>query len=126
MHISDYFDEVNSLIVRYTSAGFIVSSNINCDARSDEQGYIRADVTFVDRSFLHFREFITIERGKTEKLSYAYQYQSEDNKLIFRYDNAAHRPALGFLHHKHTPKEIIQVTPPSLEYILAEILHLLS
>ena len=74
MHISDYFDEVNSLIVRYSSAGLIVSSNINFDARSDEQGYIRADVTFVDRSFLHFREFISIESGATEKLSYAYQY----------------------------------------------------
>lgn len=125
MHISDYFDEVNSLIARYSSAGLIVSSNINFDVRSDEQCYIRANVTFVDRSFLHFREFISIERGKTGKLSYAYQYQSEDNQLIFRYDNAAHRPALGFLHHKHTQSAIIQVTPPSLEDILAEILHLL-
>ncbi|MFQ6040121.1 MAG: DUF6516 family protein [Candidatus Poribacteria bacterium] len=120
MHISDYFDEVNSLIARYSSAGLIVSSNINFDVRSDEQGYIRANVTFMDRSFLHFREFISIERGKTGKLSYAYQYQSEDNQLIFRYDNAAHRPALGFLHHKHTQS----VTPPSLEDVLAEILHL--
>ena len=69
MHISDYFDEVNNLIVRYSSAGLIVSSDINFDARSYEQGYIRADVTFVDRSFLHFREFISIEHGKAEKLS---------------------------------------------------------
>ena len=113
MHISDYFDKVNNIIARYSSAGLIVSSIINFDARSDEQGYIRADATFVDRSFLHFREFISIERGKAEKLSYAYQYQSEDNQLIFRYDNASHRPALGFLHHKHTPRGIIQVTPPS-------------
>jgi len=37
---------------------------------------------------------------RQEKVSYAYQYQDGEGKLIFRYDNAAHKPGLGFIEHK--------------------------
>lgn len=33
---------------------------------------------------------------------YTYHYQGADNRLIFRYDNARHRPPLRALEHKHT------------------------
>ena len=37
---------------------------------------------------------------------YAYHYQDVDYSLIFRYDNAAHRPARSQPEHKHTPSGI--------------------
>ena len=37
-----------------------------------------------------------------DRVSYAYQYQDRTGRLIFRYDNAAHRPVLGFNEHKHS------------------------
>jgi hypothetical protein len=42
-----------------------------------------------------------------QKVSYAYQYQDKNGDLIFRYDNAVHRPALEFKEHKHTKGGVI-------------------
>jgi hypothetical protein len=33
--------------------------------------------------------------------------QNKDGELVFRYDNAVHRPALGFKEHKHTKEGVV-------------------
>ena len=43
------------------------------------------------------------------------------NQLIFRYDNAVHRPSLPFLEHKHLPDQILEIPAPPLANVLAEI-----
>ena len=53
---------------------------------------------------------------------YAYHYQDANARLIFRYDNAAHRPPLTAKEHKHTPANIAVVFPPTLEQVIDEIL----
>ena len=56
-----------------------------------------------------------------EKVSYAYQYQDREGELIFRYDNAVHRPALGFKKHKHTKDRVItEHTLPDVSEIVDE------
>jgi len=58
------------------------------------------------------------------KLMYAYHYQDADQNLIFRYDNAAHSPALPQPAHKHTRSDI-EVSPiPMLDMVLDQILKL--
>jgi hypothetical protein len=57
-----------------------------------------------------------------EKVSYAYQYQDRDGELIFRYDNAVHRPALGFKEHKHTKDGVItEHALPDVSEIVDEV-----
>ena len=59
---------------------------------------------------------------KIEKVSYAYQYQDSDGRLIFRYDNAVHRPALRFKEHKHIKAEvIIEAFLPDISDIIDEV-----
>ncbi len=41
--------------------------------------------------------------------------------LIFRYDNAAHKPALPFREHKHLPQQILPAPTPALTDVLTEI-----
>ena len=43
------------------------------------------------------------------------------NQLIFRYDNALHKPALPSVAHKHLPTQIIAAPAPTLDEVLAEI-----
>jgi len=51
------------------------------------------------------------------KLSYVYHCQDNDGRLIFRYDNAAHRPMLPYSCHKHLATgEVIEAEPPELAY----------
>lgn len=58
----------------------------------------------------------------TVRLTYAYHYQDKDNQLIFRYDNAAHKPHLPQPDHKHTATGIELSAAPTLMQVLDEIL----
>jgi hypothetical protein len=56
-------------------------------------------------------------------VSYAYQYQNREGKLIFRYDNAKHKPSLHFIEHKHTSDgEIVAAKPPDLSDLVDEVI----
>ena len=58
MLIGDYFDEVSRSIHDHQTAGFIQSSDLFTDARSDDLGYLRATLTFHDGSELHLRRSV--------------------------------------------------------------------
>jgi len=53
-----------------------------------------------------------------------YQCQDARGNLVFRYDNAAHKPALSFGEHKHVPSgEVVPAEAPELEAVLEEIME---
>lgn len=52
---------------------------------------------------------------------YTYHYQDTNAELVFRYDNARHRPLLHTLEHKHTPEQVIEMPAPTLEAVLVEV-----
>lgn len=120
--IDDYFAQIKATVDKYAATKFVLSASVNFDTRPGEQGYLTGSITFEDGSALHFREFIDIASGTPDKLMYTYQYQRANKQLVFRYDNAKHRPLLGFVEHKHTLMEVIKASPPALDDVLAEIL----
>ncbi|RKY05453.1 hypothetical protein DRP77_00870 [Candidatus Poribacteria bacterium] len=77
---------------------------------------------FRDGSELHFREFVNLALDEP-RLMFAYHYQGPDKRLIFRYDNALHRPPLPKREHKHTPSGVEIAPAPKLREILDEILQ---
>ena len=121
MLIADYFSELHNAIADFTSAGFLTSAELLTEARSDEVGYIRGSLVFSDGSILHFREYVALKEGQIEKLSYAYHFQNPEGELIFRYDNARHRPPVQQAGHKHTPEGVTPSTIPTLREVLLEI-----
>ena len=48
---------------------------------------------------------------------YAYHYQDANHRLIFHYDNVAHRPALSSPVHKHTESDVEGTSVPTLSEI---------
>ena len=74
------------------------------------------------RRELHFREFIDTSQPAVQ-LMYAYHYQDKNKHLVFRYDNAAHKPPLPQPDHKHTVDGIELVATPTLVQMLDEILQ---
>ncbi len=95
--------------------------NLQIDARSTSRGFIAGLLQFQDGSELHFREFIDMNQADP-RLMYAYHYQDANKEIVFRYDNAVHRPALSQLEHKHTPTGIAITIAPTLSQVLDEIL----
>jgi hypothetical protein len=117
---NEYADYITKVIQQYTFSSLALQHELQVDRRSPSRGFIAGSLTFKDGSALHFREFIDLNRSEP-RLKYAYHYQAHDGYLIFRYDNAAHKPALPQAEHKHTVQGVEPSHAPTLEQVLDEI-----
>lgn len=125
MTIQAYFNQIRILLDRYSKVDVVLDVKVSFDLRPGDQGYISGSVTFKDASILYFREFLDEFGGNIEKIMYSYHYQDAKQALLFRYDNAAHKPALLFRDHKHlSAGEIEKAEIPGLRSVLDEIVSL--
>jgi hypothetical protein len=119
--IQTYFNQVKAIVDQYAATRFVLDANVSFETRPGEQGYLTGSVIFADGSALYFREFLDAIKDTLDKLMYTYHYQDAGHQLIFRYDNARHRPPLRSLEHKHTPERVMEAPAPAAEDVLAEI-----
>ena len=118
--VQTYFEKTRKTIEKY---GLVSSYSLILEERSPRLGYVRGEIKLIDKSILHFREFIDLTKKKF-KDDYSYHYQKEDDSLIFRYDNAPHHPKIkSFPHHKHQSSEedVVGCQEPDLDSVLLEI-----
>ena len=117
--IDAYFQLINDTLA---NSPVIKSQDIFAEKRTLTEGYLRANVLFINSSQLHFRELITTE-PVIQRISYTYHYQREDGIMLFRYDDAPHFPTLpNAPHQKHRGEEdVIASEPPDLKSVLKEI-----
>ena len=125
MLLTEYFARLVKVIEEHSKTNLIIDSDLHIDCRTEKIGIIKGIISFIDNSNLFFTEYLDI-RYKIEKLTYSFHYQQKDGKLIFRYDNAEHKPRLNFAYHKHLSSgEIIQSDIPDLSNIFEEIMDYL-
>jgi hypothetical protein len=118
----EYARQMTETLEQVVAIGDAVMLTLQVDQRSAIRGFIAGSLQFADGSTLHFREFVDVSQAEP-KLMYAYHYQDANHRLIFRYDNAAHRPTLPSSTHKHTESGV-EVSPvPTLSEILDHILR---
>ena len=120
MLLTEYLTDIHNTIAEYTQTGFIVSSDVISDVRTEHIGLLKGVIGFLDGSTLFFKEYLNL-RYRLDKKMYSFHYQDAQATLRFRYDNADHKPALGFHDHKHTPGKIRSATIPNLQDVLDEI-----
>jgi hypothetical protein len=119
--IQTYFTQIKRLIEQYAATSFVLEATMHVEMRPGDQGYLTDTLVFADDSKLHFSEYLDQTGEVVDKLMYTYHYQDTGNELIFRYDNALHKPALSSVTHKHLPAQIIATPAPALDEVLAEI-----
>jgi hypothetical protein len=118
MLLSEYQAQLSTVIDRYSRTDLLVSCEISTDSRTPKIGIIKGKLTFADGTQFFFTEYVDV-RYRLEKLSYSYHYQGPNGDLIFRYDNAVHKPKLLFSFHKHLVSgEICEAEPPELEFVI--------
>ena len=121
MSISEYIAVLRREIEKLDTFGFAENIDFRDELRAGKQAIIKVEVSFVDGSTLVIREYVDAKYD-IEILSYAYHFQDQNNVLIFRYDNASHKPMLGFEQHKHIgEKDIIEAPPPNIIELLEEV-----
>ena len=124
MLLSEYQAYLAGVIDRYARTDLIIASELNADARTPKIGVIMGSITFSDGTRLFFSEYVDA-RYRMEKLSYAYHCQNAAGDLVFRYDNAAHKPALPYPSHKHlSDGSTIESAPPEFATLVEEVMEL--
>jgi hypothetical protein len=118
----EYVQRMTELLNQVMATGETALSAFQVDQRSAVRGLIAGILQFGDGSELHFREYIDMTQAEP-KIMYAYHYRDTNHNLIFRYDNATHKPALPQPEHKHTPLGIETSPVPTLAAILDQILR---
>jgi uncharacterized protein DUF6516 len=118
----EYAREITEALEQVVTTGDAVLLSLQVDQRSAIRGFIAGSLQFANGATLHVREFVDVSQAES-KIMYAYHYQDADHRLIFRYDNAAHRPALPSPAHKHTGSDVEVVPVPTLSEILDHILR---
>lgn len=121
INFHEYARSITETLNKVVATDEAVLLTLQVDQRSSTQGFIAGSLQFDNGSVLHFREFVNTSRVET-KTMYVYHYQDADSKLIFRYDNAIHKPALPQPEHKHTPSSVEVSRAPTLVEVLDQIL----
>jgi len=120
MYLKDYLEIFTSDVSDYSKTGLIMTSNIKCDFRSEKIGFLKGKIVFLDKSVLFFKEYLDL-RYQIDKKTYSFHYQDKNTILRFRYDNALHKPKLGFNDHKHVDGRILKSNVPTIKDVLKEI-----
>lgn len=122
MSLREYLDSFHRALEKIDDYGFAESIDIRVERRAGKQAVINSDITLVDGSSLHIKEYIDAKYN-IKRIAYAYQYQGRDEELIFRYDNARHRPDPGFSDHKHLADgSIVESSMPDISDVVDEVL----
>lgn len=117
INFPEYAQTITDALDVLLAAGQARLVNLQVDQRSSVRGFISGSLQFDDDSELHFREFVDTTLDGL-KLMYAYHYQDANNDMVFRYDNAAHRPPLPQAEHKHTSSGISAAPAPTLAQVI--------
>jgi hypothetical protein len=119
--LRDYVASLTNAINNYSGTNLIVGSQLATDYRTEKIGIVEGRLIFIDHSELHFIEYVDV-RYRVQKVMYSYHYQRKHGGLIFRYDNAKHRPRLPFENHKHLDSdEVVQSDAPQFGQVLEGI-----
>ena len=116
----EYAREIEDILHVLVASGEAMLLSIQVDQRSSLRGLIAGQVQLNDGSQLHIREFLDISLPEP-RLAHSYHYHAGEG-LIFRYDNATHRPSLPRAEHKHTAAGVQVTSAPTLAEVISEIL----
>lgn len=121
MTLHEYLHSFRESIDKIDRYGYAESVEIHQEVRAGKQALLQVTVVLVDGSSLHIKEYISAMYG-VEKVSYGYQYQDVHGDVIFRYDNALHRPLLKCKEHKHMKNQIVEMPPPDIADLVDEVI----
>jgi hypothetical protein len=126
MLLNEYIEILNRAIQKLDDYGLAELIEFKSELRAEKKVVINIKIIFINKYALYIREYLN-SKYEIERSDYAYQYQTEEGTLIFRYDNAKHKPALGFNEHKHTQNgSIISSQLPPIDEIVDEVMESLS
>jgi len=118
--IKKYFESIELLLL---NSEIIESYEIMRQDISDIDGKIRIKVELTNNDTVDLFEYLEINNNKITIKKYHHHWQTKDNTITCRWDNAPHHKELGgFPHHLHTIDKVESVNKiPDIKYIIKTI-----
>lgn len=99
----DYLAWIKSVILL---CPVVINLTIVREETQSEQGLWRYRLVLKNNSLLELFEFFSIESEQINVVKYSYHWQTDNGKLVKRWDNAAHHPEIStYPHHLHDGSE---------------------
>ena len=118
-----YYASVQKAIL---AAPHVIHSDVSFDEVSEEECYIRGTLTLTGGYELHIAEYIITE-PQLKRLKYRFHLQSDDGKLIARWDNAAHHPEVKtHPDHLHVGEKVKANSPVGIPEVLTAVLSFIE
>jgi len=123
MYHLTYIDQLREALEKLETFGLTEFIDINQEIRPGKQAIVNVKVILINNTILYIKAYIN-GMYKIEIVSYAFQYQEKNGRLIFRYDNAKHKPTLLSKEHKHlSDGSIIESPIPDIFELVDEIIE---
>ncbi|KCZ71863.1 hypothetical protein ANME2D_01918 [Candidatus Methanoperedens nitroreducens] len=104
MRSREYYSQIETVI---RDCPVVTHFSIDFDEIDEHIGYLKGRIELIDVSVLYFIEFVEIQDNMTNRLKYKYQWQSENDSLIARWDNVPHHKEVDtFPNHMHDDKGV--------------------
>lgn len=125
MTIDEYCQAISTICDRTATLPHVLTCEYTLEKRPPDQAYIHGRIEWMNGSELHWMEYCDREGSTVKKLRYSYHLQDKIHALVFRYDNAAHKPQLPFKEHKHSAtsdgsQTIFKADAPTLGEVIEE------
>ncbi len=125
MTIDEYCQEISIICDRAATLPHVLTCEYTLEKRPPDQAYLHGHIVWINGSELHWMEYCDAELDAVKKLRFSYHLQDKNHALVFRYDNAAHKPQLPYKEHKHfldgdNKQLIIQANAPTLHHVVEE------
>ena len=107
MSLHEYIRRLREGIHLLDKYGYTESIQIKEEIRPNKQAVVNAKVVLFNGSALYIKEYIDA-KYKINRVAYANKFNDRNGNVMFRYDDAVHKPALGFSAHKHNSDGTIE------------------
>ena len=123
MKSREYYASVQKAIL---AAPHVIQTSISFDEISEEECYIKGEITFNGGYELHVAEYVVTE-PEFKRLKYRFHFQKSDGQMVVRWDNAPHHPEVkSHPDHVHVGKKVRATSPMDIPQALDAILSFIE
>lgn len=104
----------------------VIQTRISFDEISEEECYIKGEITFNGGYELHIAEYVVTE-PEFKRLKYRFHLQTPDGQMIVRWDNFPHHPEVkSHPDHVHVEGKVKAAPPMDIPQVLDAVLSFIE
>ncbi|PWB71111.1 MAG: hypothetical protein C3F07_15125 [Anaerolineales bacterium] len=123
MKSREYYAGVQKAIL---AAPHVIQTRISFDEISEEECYVKGEITFNNGYELYIAEYVVTE-PEFKRLKYRFHFQKSNGQMVVRWDNSPHHPKIeSHPDHVHVGKKVRANHPMDISQVLDAVLSFIE